>query len=124
MTTFSASLKAFARKVDRRNRQIFLQTAAEVDRSIRVGSELTGAPGQPVDTGFLRTSWELSFPSRVQAVISTSTVYAIFQEEGGNSRGAFQLRSKVGGFGSVKLTRAGWGRIVEFVTNDVVRNDA
>jgi hypothetical protein len=117
--TFSADLLDFARKLKLRNQRVFLTSVTEVDRSIRVGSPLTGAPGQPVDTGALRNSWETTFPTKSTAEVSTAQNYAPYIEDGAG----MQLRSKVGGFHSVKLTRAGWQRIVDAMVQQETAND-
>jgi hypothetical protein len=48
-------------KLEAMTKQVFVDVATEAHRSIVEGSELTGAPGQPVDTGYLRASWLLAF---------------------------------------------------------------
>jgi hypothetical protein len=63
-----------------------------------------------VSTGNLKASWQLTFESPDAALISSNVEYAEIIED--NIRGA-TLRSKVGGFHSVKLTIAGWQRLVE-----------
>lgn len=110
MSDFSASIHNFVTKVQVANQRVFLGVATEALRSIVEGSELTGAPGQPVDTGNLRASWQLTFPSPTSAQISTNVEYAPIIED--NLRGA-KFRNH--GPNSVKLTRAGLPRIVETV---------
>jgi hypothetical protein len=44
----------------------------EAQRSIVEGSELTGAPGQPVDTGFLKGSWSRWYDSPTKQTIGTN----------------------------------------------------
>lgn len=121
--SFASDLRKFTAKLKRRNQRIFVRTAAAVDKSIRVGSPITGSPGQPVDTGFLRNSWELTFPTKTTAEISTTTAYAPFIEDGKNTRGAFVLRSKVGGFHSVKLTRAGFQKLADAIAEEEFARD-
>jgi hypothetical protein len=105
---FSAEMDAFIAKVRARGDGLFINTASHVHTSVVSGSPVTGAPGQPVDTGNLRTSWQLVF-NGTSAEVSTNVEYAQIIED--NERGA-QLRSAVGGFHSVKMTRAGWDAIV------------
>lgn len=117
--TFSGDLKRFQDKVEFRTHEVFVETASEAHKSIQSGSEITGAPGQPVDTGNLKGSWILSFPSRTLAEISTNVVYAPSIEDGvsyAHGGTPMTLRSSVGGFHSLKHTRAGIERIVEAVT--------
>lgn len=97
-------------------REHFLDVCGEALRSVQEGSELTGAPGQPVDTGALRASWQLAFPDPDTAIIGTNLVYAAPIEEGVGKYGPLTLRSQVGGWHSVKLTVANIGRIVDAVT--------
>lgn len=113
--TFSEDIRRFNLKVERLTHEVFASEAgivAETMNSIVFGSPLTGAPGQPVDTGRLRASWQAEFPDETTAIISTNVPYAPIIEE--NIRGA-QLRSAVGGFHSVKLTILGFQRIVDNV---------
>jgi hypothetical protein len=108
--TFSADMARFIEKVRRRGDALFVNTASAVHASITAGSEVTGAPGQPVDKGYLITSWTLTFNGHT-ADVTTPANYAQDMED--NPRGV-TLRSEVGGHGSVRLTRAGWPAIVEF----------
>jgi hypothetical protein len=99
----------------------------ETERSIRFGSEITGAPGQPVSTGFLINSWITDREADGSFTISTNVAYAPVIED--NSRAAFEPqgvqapkrepgagalpKSTVGGNHSVKLTRAGMDKITD-----------
>ena len=122
--TFSGDLKAFAAKVERRNKDIFVGCVNDVRTSVTEGSAVTTAPGQPVDTGALRASWRQEYPETwVGTVASYNIAYAEAIEEGIGPHGKLTLRSEVGGFGSVKLTRAGWGNLVDDVVRKVVGND-
>jgi hypothetical protein len=89
-----------------------------VDRvfgSIVEGSPLTGAPGQPVDTGFLKGSWHQVPETPLTTRIETDAPYAQGIEDGINLKtgGPIQLRAPTGGFHSVKLTAAGWQHLVD-----------
>lgn len=113
---------SFANDMDRavantkaRLKALHLGVATEVQRSIQEGSEITGAPGQPVDTGNLRASWQLTFPGEWVAESSTGVEYAPPIEHGVGPYGPLTLRSQVGGFHSVALTAAGADRIVDVV---------
>lgn len=103
---------------------LFIGVATEAKRSIQTGSELTGAPGQPVGQygpgyhpgevgGTLRDSWELGFPDADTATISTNIVYAEGIEDLIGPHGPITIRSSVGGGHSVALTVAGLPNIVE-----------
>lgn len=114
--TFGEDLKLFADKVEGRARRVFVGSVNRVQESVVDGSPLTGAPGQPVDTGNLRASWQQTYPADWIGEVSTNVVYAEPIEEGVGPHGPMTLRSQVGGFHSVKLTRAGWDRIVNHET--------
>jgi hypothetical protein len=111
--SFANDLERFAVNARRNVRAVFVRSTEEVQRSVVLGSEITGAPGQPVDTGNLKTSFVGEFESPTSWAITTNTEYAPFIENGETSRGPITIRSEVGGTHSVGLTRAGWGRIVE-----------
>lgn len=88
-------------------------------RSITVGSPITGAPGQPVDTGALLESWrKISQKDRHRILIVSNLIYAPIIED--NWRGA-TLRSAVGGFHSVKITKAAFNLIVAYELKIVKR---
>jgi hypothetical protein len=113
MSWFGEHLRAFALKAERITRDTFVNTTTEVQRSVVEGSEVTGAPGQPVDTGTLKNSFTPAFTSPTSWQTTTNLVYAPYIEDGVRPDGVtLTLRSAVGGFHSVKLTRAGWERIV------------
>lgn len=118
--TFTDDLHRFARKVEQRKRGLFLGTVTGVEDSVTEGSAVTGAPGQPVDTGVLKGSWIVSFPGDWIGDVTTNLVYAPPIEDGVGRHGPLTLRSKVGGFHSVKLTRANFDRIVDEELKEVV----
>ena len=113
---FRDELRQFTETVKTREQAVFTGVVDECHRSIVEGSELTGAPGQPVDTGNLKASWQKTYETESSATIATNVGYTPFIEDGGNSRGEFRLRSEVGGFHSLALTIAGFDRIVDTVT--------
>ena len=148
--TFSGDLKAFAAKVERRNKDIFVGCVNDVRTSVTEGSAVTGAPGQPVDTSALINSWRAEYPETwVGTVASYNIAYAEAIEEGyvqAHTRKAYTRKDgtpvrshsvkghkltirpdadgkQVGGTGSVKMTRAGWGKLVDAVVEKVVGND-
>jgi hypothetical protein len=96
----------------------------EIVRSIKRGSELTGAPGQPVASSTLLNSWIERRESPTLWEFATAVEYAEFIEDGGNDIGPFTLRSEVGGFHSVKLTEAAWPDIVAFAREAVRQRGA
>jgi hypothetical protein len=114
MSRFADQLRAFAAKAERITRDTFVNTTTEVQRSVVEGSEVTGAPGQPVDTGTLKNSFTPEFTSDSTWQTTTNLAYAPYIEDGVRPDGVtLTLRSAVGGFHNVKLTRAGWERIIE-----------
>jgi hypothetical protein len=126
--SFAKDLRAFTVKVEARTQAALVGIAEEVQRSIVEGSEITGAPGQPVATGHLKASWQLTFPTPTSAQVSTNVEYAWFVENaigphGPRSYGADRgvtynakgLPDLVGGSHSVAHTRAGIQRIVDHV---------
>ncbi len=98
------------RHIMHQNRQVkraFAAVAGAMHESVVDGSQITTAPGQPVRTGNLRSSWNLGFPASFVAETLTNVDYAQDIEELDTP-----LRSTVGGHHSVKLTRANFGKLV------------
>lgn len=111
---FAAELEAFRLRCESRVRETFVGATDRVQASLVEGSPLTGAPGQPVDLGTLKNSFVPQFTSGETWETTTNLVYAPLIEDGVSGKGTpLTLRSKVGGFHSAKLTRAGWERIVD-----------
>lgn len=110
--TFTEDLRRFSRTVDARQQAVFVNTVSAAQDSIQHGSALTGSPGQPVQSGNLKASWQSTFESKDVALISTNTVYAPDIEDGTRNGRELTLRSQVGGFHSVKHTIAGLPAIV------------
>jgi len=117
--SFSDDVARFAKKVERRAQDIHNGVCDLAFQSIVEGSPVTGAPGQPVDTGNLRDSWQSTEIGPLARDIVTNVSYAPIIEDGTRKGKAMTVRSPVGGFHSVKLTVAGWARIVEAVTRRV-----
>lgn len=112
---FRDDVNRFGDKTARRVRAIHTQSVFTAHRSITLGSPLTGAPGQPVDTGRLRNSWQISILAPGDSRISTRVKYARSIEDGVSyAHGGVRLtlRSQVGGFHSLKMTVANWDKIV------------
>lgn len=119
--SFESDVRAFADKVRQRSLDIVTETSLEVQRSIKFGSELTGAPGQPVDTGNLRESFILERTGPLTAQVTSNVVYGPIIEEGISDSGTpITFKSAVGGAHSIALTRAGWQNIVDAVAVRVV----
>lgn len=115
MGRFADGLKAFQVKAERVTSEVFVNSVSSAKDSITDGSTLTGAPGQPVDTGTLKASWQMVMESPTSAIIGTNLVYAPSIEDGVSyAHGGKPLvkRSEVGGWHSVALTIAGFQRLV------------
>lgn len=110
--SFGLDVKRFSAKVEQRIRDVAERSTEIAFASIVEGSPLTGAPGQPVDTGNLKASWQI-VRGPLRNDITTNVVYAPIIEEGTRAGRALVLRSAVGGFHSLALTRISWGKIVE-----------
>lgn len=121
--SFKSEVLAFTAKVDRRAVAVHNKVADLAFGSIVEGSPITGAPGQPVDTGYLKGSWQNIIEGPLTRAIVTPTLYAPEIELGIRNGRLLTLRSQVGGFRSVMLTRAGWRSIVAVAVNEVVGND-
>lgn len=116
MEDFAAGLAAWGNEAAQDAQAIFDGTLDELERSVVEGSELTGAPGQPVgNTGRLKRSWQTTRPAPDIGEISTDLDYAPIVEDG-----AMPLHSPVGGSHSVKLTVAGFDRVVDAVAQRVM----
>lgn len=119
--SFADDLARFKAATVRKAQAIHAGVVEEAFTSIVEGSPLTGAPGQPVQTGNLKGSWQTLTLGPLSAEIMTNVIYAPQIEEGSRGDKPLTLRSPVGGFHSVALTRLSWDRIVEQVTKEVTR---
>jgi len=120
--SFESDINRFVDKVKKRQEAIHREAANEIHRSIVKGSEVTGSPGQPVDTGYLKGSWQIRFIEPLLAAIITFVKYAPNIEENiGRGGKPMTLKSEVGGFHSVELTRAGFGKILNLARIRVVK---
>lgn len=106
-----------------RTRRIVGQAVSLAWRSIVVGSAITGAPGQPVDTGALKASWMIEWAGSWVATITSTLIYAALIEAGIGRFGPLTLRSRVGGFHSLALTAAGWQRLVDAAARDTLASE-
>ena len=129
--SFQRDLERFQSDLLQRAEGVFAGATAKVRTSIIEGSAATGAPGQPVDIGALRGSWQTTFPERYLSRTTTGLEYARAVEEGQQppyttasgklvEPRPMQLRSPVGGLHSVKLTRAGIQALVDETVREVV----
>lgn len=113
---FADDLKEFQRVTINATHEVFVNSASGCHSSVVNGDARTGAPGSPVRSGLLKSSWQLQFSSPNEAEISTNVEYARSIEDGisyAHGGTPLTLRSEVGGFHSVALTVANFDRIVE-----------
>lgn len=117
--SFASDLHRFALKVEERNRAVFVGTTVEVLRSMTEGSEITGAPGQPVDTEALKGDFyaNANFPEQWKWETGTNKEYGVVVEynlptPSGKKFSEVQV-SPVGGTGSRAATQANWDKIVD-----------
>ena len=133
MSTWEQQISAWEAKTQKRLVTVHARAAFAVRDSVVSGSSETGAPGQPIDTGNLRGSWQLTHPEPMLARLTTNVSYAPAIEEGmnnsvtsGRSGGSIgspmTLRSEVGGFHSVKLTRINFQKVVDKIVKEVARD--
>lgn len=100
------------------HRAVFDGAVLEATRAIVEGSEITGSPGQPVDTGNLKASYQTVYESPTRAVIGTNVEYARAVEDGIGPHGAVTYGAKngIGGSHSVRQLVVNWDRVVAVVT--------
>ncbi|WP_353267472.1 hypothetical protein [Gemmatimonas sp.] len=108
--SYNGGIATHSRAVKTRHRQVFGGLCAELGRSIRDGSEITGAPGQPRKTSNLYFSWIDRFLAPFRWEMATNVKYAGFVED--NVRG---VTFRNGGPHSVKLTILGAPRVLDVV---------
>jgi hypothetical protein len=111
---FSNDLRRIALRIEPRTRDVYAHAVNLVSESIVFGSDLTGAPGQPVDTDEERSSWQTVHESDVSAVVGTNLDYSLPIEDGVGPHGprVYGAKNGIGGSHSVALTEAGFPAIV------------
>jgi len=127
--------EAIERKIMQRVDAIHANCSFKMLKSIVEGSALTGAPGQPKDTGALKSNWLASsgFKGPLKYIAGTNMKYAEAIEEGIQQPYTTQsgthvtprpmtLRSEVGGFHSVKMTKDNFRQIVDAAIREEVRD--
>lgn len=124
--SFRTEINRFAQqRVVAAGQRVHNRAVELLHESIVEGSALTGAPGQPVAPNAppgvptLKASWQRRDDGPLVSTVSTDVDYAPDIEDGTRDGRALVLRSKTGGWHSVKLTIAGWGRIVAQAVKDV-----
>lgn len=125
--SFSADIARFRERAMRRSQAVFHEAVFSAHRSIVQGSPLTGAPGQPVQYGALRQSWQIEILSPTVARIASALRYARSIEDGvsyAHGGRPLTIRSQVGGTHSVQKTVANFDRIVVDANARVARSPA
>lgn len=125
--TIAGDLGRFRERAIRRERAVFHESVFSAHRSIVQGSSLTGAPGQPVQSGALRQSWQISILSPTASRIGSNKKYARSIEDGvsyAHGGRPLAIRSKVGGTHSVQRTAANFDRVVADANARVSRSPA
>lgn len=119
--SFADTVNRFAVTTKTRLQIVTEAAAAMVYTGIVFGSEVTGAPGQPVDSRALRESWSKKQLGPFDWLISTNSPYAQSNEDGiaRPGGGPYRLLSKEGGRWSVRLTVVGWPRIIDKMMRDL-----
>jgi hypothetical protein len=97
--------------------EVFPEVAVVAHSELKFGGPITGAPGQPVDTGNLRNSVSLEFETPTLAHISIPVEYAEAVEDGVGPHGPVKYgKSGVGGSHSMALVILG----IQPITDTVV----
>ena len=128
---FTDDMLHFTIKAQQMTQAALLNSCSAALASIQSGSPITGSPGQPVGQygpgyhpgetgGALKLSWQMEpkVPTLdASCLISTDKVYAPMNEYGVTEDGRpYRQLSTVGGRASVRLTVAGWTRLVDSET--------
>ena len=113
MSAFAADITRFQRLAEQRERDTFVNLVSLSAESLIEGSPLTGAPGQPVDTGNLKGSFQTIFDSEREASIVSNCAYAPHIEDD-----VQHANYAVGGPHSLKLTVASAQRLAERAAAD------
>ncbi len=123
--SFEDDCNEFSEKVEKRQAILFFDVANDLHNSIKEGDPITGSPGQPVDEGDLKASWQARHLEPFLFKTSTVQSYARQIEDGEREDASGQLkdltlRSEVGGFHSVKITRVGFQKLVNAAAKRLV----
>lgn len=122
---FAEQLERFKTVVlDERARAVVHDVVDATLDSIKHGSAITGAPGQPIDDGDLIESWQRTRIGPTEWLIRSTYFTAPWIEEGilPNAESPFTIRSSVGGTHSVALTAQNFDRLAEDVVARVAPN--
>jgi hypothetical protein len=118
---FQSDIRKFVSKTSKNMSAIGRGSAHAALNSIKYGSEITGAPGQPEQSGALIDSWVMEERGVASALIYSDSSYAR-QNEDGIARpggGPYIQQSARGGRWSVSKTKSGFSRLVDYVTETI-----
>lgn len=118
---FQTQMKKFVDKANKNMSAIGRGSARLALNSIKYGSDLTGAPGQPRESGRLISSWVMEERGKSSALIYSDSPYAPQNEDGivRPGGGPYIQRSATGGRWSVSKTKSNFQRIVDYVTETI-----
>jgi len=117
--SFEAEVRRFAALAQERQAQVVARVGDLAFASVVEGSPVTGAPGQPVVSGDLKRSWGKTVTPEV-TMIETSLFYAPWIEHGMLPEGGgLEDGPSPGGPHSLKLTVAGFDRLVDQAVREV-----
>jgi hypothetical protein len=114
---FKQQLAAFMTKTDARLERVTDRVSEMARDSIRVGSPITGAPGQPVLSGRLRDSWFRSRLGQFLWRIASDAPYAATVEFKTHAK-----RFANHGPHSVRLTVVGFKRLLAAALREVLQS--
>lgn len=118
---FERGMRTFIMVAAEHLQDVLIAGTLRVHESIRVGSPLTAAPGQPVDTSNLLGSWQYEFddagnPTKARVVTPVEYAEAVEEGVGPNGPRVYGAKNGIGGSHSVKLTALAWPKIVAHET--------
>lgn len=114
MSTSGDQIRALAADLLERADEFHAGVVAEMEKSVVDGHELTGAPGQPVDDGDLKESWETTHDGPSKSTTESDSPYAQAVEDNWGN-----VTYKNGGSHSLKLTVAGAQTVADVVAERV-----
>ncbi len=112
MISFSEQMQQAVQKARNDLMHLHGRVSVAAQNEVKFGGGVTGAPGQPLKSGALRNSYQLTFPTPTTSQIATDKPYARSIELGVGPHGPLTLRSSIGGFHSIALVVAGFDRLV------------
>lgn len=110
---FARGLRRFGDLMIERETRLYRAAVDHVERSIKDGSAVTGAPGQPIQSGNLYRAWHRAGSLGAQNVaIVCDVIMAPYAGKIEHRTGGITIRSSVGGAHSIKITRLNFPLII------------